>query len=429
MLHSMFSAMFSAEDKMLLQELGKQLNEIAHSSDNLKKMRLWKSLRALQPERPMFVVDKSIFRYIVDKNPPESLKLHCKDEFLRSIEKNLRLQILQAKLGDDFVVCPFLEIPWDIEISDYGVPLIMIKPSEDSIASTYEFPILSGEDAKKLVRRNFSCNRESSAAKKAILDDIFDGILDIRLCGPDYMRNEMTKTLYSLIGMENMMIWLYDEPELFHYLTNYLCEDKERFFKWLEGEKLLSLNNENQYSGGGSPGFIGASVIGATSDNHPQKNHPPVALRDLWCWTESQETLGISPAMYTEFILPYLSRLAKLFAHVYYGCCEPLHDRIHYIKEAFPNLKAVSVSPWSDKEKVAESLSTHYVYSSKPMPSFLSGHNPDWDMQKKEVDEVLSATRKHNCKLEFILRDVYDVGGDDSRLGDWADMMRAQVGF
>ena len=60
----------------------------------------------------------------------------------------------------------------------------------------------------------------------------------------------------------------------------------------------------------------------------------------------------ISPAMFEEFFLPYMARVTRLFGHVYYGCCEPVHDRLELIKAAMPNLRSVSVSTWADFHKV-----------------------------------------------------------------------------
>ena len=64
----------------------------------------------------------------------------------------------------------------------------------------------------------------------------------------------------------------------------------------------------------------------------------------------------ISPAMFEEFFLPYMARVSSRFGHVYYGCCEPVHDRLELIKAAMPNLRSVSVSAWSDLDKVAGML-------------------------------------------------------------------------
>ena len=120
----------------------------------------------------------------------------------------------------------------------------------------------------------------------------------------------------------------------------YMTQDRERMFSLLEREGLIVPNTDNQMAGPRAYGYV-SSLPGPDSAE-------PTTLRDLWCWAESQETTNISPAMYKEFVLPYIARLTARFGLVYYGCCEPVHDRLDQIMEAIPNLRSVSVSAWSD---------------------------------------------------------------------------------
>ena len=116
-----------------------------------------------------------------------------------------------------------------------------------------------------------------------------------------------------------------------------------------------------------------------------------------------------------------------MFGMTYYGCCEPLHDRIEYIIKALPNLRAVSVSGWSDLFKMGEILGKDYVYSRKPTPVFISGKNPDWERAGKDIKDTYEAT-KNGC-LEVIVRDVYDINGDIPRIRKWVDMTKSILGI
>ena len=57
--------------------------------------------------------------------------------------------------------------------------------------------------------------------------------------------------------------------------------------------------------------------------------HGHVRTRDMWGFGESQETVGVSPAMFGEFIFPYQLPLLERFGLNCYGCCEPLDKRWH----------------------------------------------------------------------------------------------------
>ena len=134
----------------------------------------------------------------------------------------------------------------------------------------------------------------------------------------------------------------------------------------------------------------------------------------------------ISPRMFTTFYLPYMAEVASCFGLVYYGCCEPVHDRWEPILRAIPQIRAVSISPWCDQKTMGLWLGKNVVFSRKPKPWLLSGDSPDWDALEKDVDETVEATRD-GC-LEIIFRDVYRINGDRSRLKKWVDLVRSRIG-
>ena len=53
---------------------------------------------------------------------------------------------------------------------------------------------------------------------------------------------------------------------------------------------------------------------------------------------------SVSPGMHWEFELEYAVEWYRRFGLNYYGCCEPLHDRLDYISR-IPNLRKISMSP------------------------------------------------------------------------------------
>ncbi len=214
------------------------------------------------------------------------------------------------------------------------------------------------------------------------------------------------------------MTWLYDEPEAIHRIMAYLRDDRLAYFRWLESEELLGLNNNSTLVGSGSPGFT-------TALPHPEYAGTP-QLRDLWLWMESQETTAISPVMFSEFFLPYMAEICQRFGLIYYGCCEPLHDRWDRMLKAIPNVRAASISPWCDMKAIAEKLGKSIVFSRKPRPASISGISPDWEMLRKDIDDTLAAAQ--NCNLEIVFRDVYRIGDDRPRLRKWVEMVRSHIG-
>ena len=184
----------------------------------------------------------------------------------------------------------------------------------------------------------------------------------------------------------------------------------------MEREGLLYQNTDTWMPCPGSYGFV---------SDLPASAGDGVRLKDCWCWTDSQESAPISPTMFKEFYLPYIAAVTRPFGLTYYGCCEALHDRFEHIQKAIPNLRAVSVSGWSDLFTMGEMLGKKYVYSRKPTPAYISGASPNWALVEKDVRDTLCAAK--NCNLELCFRDIYTINGDRPRLKRWVDMTRAMM--
>jgi hypothetical protein len=225
----------------------------------------------------------------------------------------------------------------------------------------------------------------------------------------------LTWQVYRFIGNDGLLYWLYDAPDAIHALMEYMTRDRERMFGELEREGLIVPNTDSQMAGPRAYGYV--------SGLPPADAGGPAHLGDLWCWAESQETTTVSPAMYAEFFLPYIARLAARFGLVYYGCCEPVHDRLERIMAAMPNLRSVSVSPWASFELVAEMLGDRYVYSRKPNAAFLSGPSPDWGLVERDLRRTAAAAA--GCNVELLFRDLYAIAGDRGRLARWVDLARS----
>jgi hypothetical protein len=225
--------------------------------------------------------------------------------------------------------------------------------------------------------------------------------------------------IFKLIGPENMMFWAYDEPDQIHRIMRYLCDERIKFFNWMDEEKLLDFNSDSQCSCPSSYGYV--------PDLPAVGTDKPVEMKDCWVWCESQETSTVSPDMFNEFYLPYLAEVSNMFGLAYYGCCEPVDDRIEHIKKALPGLRTVSISGWNDFEKIGAALGSDYVHSKKPNPAFISGKEADWESARKDLEASVAACPAGN--MELVVRDVYDIGDDMSRLPEWVEMAKSVLGI
>jgi hypothetical protein len=210
-----------------------------------------------------------------------------------------------------------------------------------------------------------------------------------------------------------------DDPDGLHRLMKFLHDDHVAFAKWLEGEGLLSLNNENDYIGSGSVGY--------THELPKAGMDGKVRMLDTWCLSESQETVGVGPDMFEEFIYPYQKSLIEQFGLCYYGCCEPVHSRWHVIK-GIRNLRKVSVSPWCDEAIMAKELAGKYVYGRKPNPAQVSTDRFDEDAIRADLRKTIELTAAAGCNTELVMKDVHTVKNQPLRLARWVEIAREEIG-
>jgi len=405
------------DDRDILRGLAAQWMELATQPVMAERLRLWTALKDLKPTRPMVLFETwSLLGYLRED------ELECQDPANRSVERHMRWMIRHAtEVGDDIVLEPVWRMGWHITGTDYGVPLEAHHAQDvlgDHVAYHYHHPIQTVEDIGRLRPRSWRVDRESTLREVERLDRLFGDILPVRLHGTSGHHAGLTGDLFRLIGNDNLMTWVVDQPDAIHRLMAYLRDDRIRYYQWLEAEGLLGLNNHWTIVGSGSPGCTTALPATDYAGN--------ARLKDLWVWMESQECAGISPRMFAEMFLPYMAEVASLFGLVYYGCCEAIHDRWDAIIRAMPHVRAASVSPWCDMPKIAAKLGRRVVFSRKPRPAPISGDEADWDALRQDAEATLEDARE--CNLEIIYRDVYRIGNDRTRLRRWVDMVRSLIG-
>lgn len=406
------------KDKKILRELAKKHMDLAKSCENIERKKAWYAHNKLQNERPMILIEsEGVLGSLLD-----DYQCVCEADDARKIEQFFRSSFCHfEKIKDDRVISPYLTLDWDVQESGYGVEIITERAMDSngkSVGYHYDHPIKDiKNDFHQLIHRKFSVNKENTIEKKNTIEDIFGDILPVKIRGPNWWTMGLTWEAIKLIGLENLMIYMYDEPEMLHKLLKFLKDDHIAFAKWAEKEGILSLNNENDYIGSGSYGF---------TEELPKSNYNTdgiVRTEDMWVLLESQETVGISPEMFNEFILPYQMEIAEIFGLVYYGCCEPVHGRWKYLKN-IKNLRSISVSPWCNETIMARELGKNYIYSRKPNPSLISTNSFDEDLIRKDIQNTLKTAS--NCSLEIIMKDVHTVNNEPYRLKRWVEIAREE---
>jgi len=405
-------------DLNILRDLAKRVLEIANGPVNMERRELWYRHNSLQKTRPLVLIESGL---ALNDLVPGSV-IQCQEGWAKGIEGGFRRTIYHYEnIDDDNVIEPYITCNWHVGTSNYGVEAKMEWGDSGTELSSYRWdaPIKDiNRDFDKLHPRTYSVNREATLEWKSHLEEVFDGILPIRIRGGFWWTVGMTWPAINLIGLQNLMMYMYDDPDGLHRLMAFLRDDHIAYAEWLEKEGLLTLNNESDYIGSGSRGHC---------RELPQpdwKEGDPVGLKDLWVLSESQETVGVGPDLFEEFIFPYQLAVVEKFGLCYYGCCEPVHSRWNVLKK-FPNLRSVSISPWCDEKYMAEQFGRSYVYSRKPNPSYISTKHFDDEVIKDDIRKTLTTAK--DCNVEIVMKDVHTLSSEPLRMARWVKLTREVI--
>jgi hypothetical protein len=129
----------------------------------------------------------------------------------------------------------------------------------------------------------------------------------------------------------------------------------------------------------------------------------------------------VSPAMHQEFEIDYSARWYERFGLGYYGCCEPLDEKIDIIRN-LPHVRKISMSPWVDEERGAEQIGQDFVFSRKPNPAFLAWDEWEPEAVEQDLRDTQEKCNRYGCPFEFILKDISTVCYQPQRLWEWVDI-------
>lgn len=402
--------MIASHDRTILRDLASRVADIARQPEMTARKRAWVDHNALRVNRPLLLV-------FPEGCWPELLgedELQCEDPLMRQWELMLRRRIMQHEvIGDDQPIDTCFDVRWRVDISDYGVDIPRVW-GDNRGSYVWDPPIKNLEkDLANLHPRTFSVDREGSAHDLELAEEILGDLLTVRRRGRYWWTVGLTQTVAYMMGIEQMMLAMMDEPAALHRLFAFLRDDMAAFMDFVERQRLVAPMNENDYVGSGGLGYTD-DLPGDYANN----------LGDVWGFAESQESVGVSPAMFHDFIMPYQQPLLARFGMNCYGCCEGLEHRIDVVMKHVPNLRRVSISPKADQKVLAEKLAGGYVFSRKadPVPVCV-GFNET--AIRADIRKTLDLAGDQ--PLEIILKDTHTLQRDRTRLGKWVAIARDEI--
>ena len=402
----------SSADRRVLRRLAAQVAELAARPIEQEKRDLWYRHNRVEATRPVIFCDPENSWYEII--PLRSLQ--CEGELARRWEFYLRREVFWgSQMCDDRVVLPTFDVAHVYTESDWGMAAVRTG-GQSGGSYVWDAPLKRYEDMGRLRYPRISVDHDATKRVLDLANETLGDLLRVRLKTSWWWTLGLTWTLIELRGLEQMMLDMVERPSDLHRLMAFLRDGHLARLDFLQQNGLLSLNNDGTYVGSGGFGWT-HELPQPDFDGH-------IRTCDMWGFAESQETVGVSPGMFADFVFRYQLPILQRFGLNCYGCCEPLDSRWHIVEQV-PNLRRVSISPWADKAKMAERLGTRYIYSMKPHPADLAWHFFDEERIRKQLRRDLAATR--GCRVEVIMKDTHTIRSDPSRVVRWVRIAREEA--
>ena len=407
----------SAKDRDLIRDLARRVSEIASDPINDQKRDMWMRQNRLERVRPLIYVQAIEWNLWEELIPPDQLQ--TTGPFARDQELELLKRIYcwenfpDDRVVDGVIGCPIV-IHGDIRDTGFDIELDLHMPDNPSGAHAFRAVIVNEEDIDMIqTEPEVSVDWEETERRYDRLCDLYDSILPVEKRGPGFFWFHPIDLFITWRGIEQTFVDLIERPQWIHAALERITAGHLSNIEQLERLNVLSPGNGNIQLGSG--GF-------AWTDELPQPDFDGerVRIKDLWARAATQIfTDGISPDMHDEFAVQYEKRLLERFGLSCYGCCEPLDNKMHIVRQ-IGNLRRVSMSPWVDIERASEAVGQDYVYTHKTNPSIVSMYGWDVEPARELLSNAFEKTRDNI--VEVNLQDLLTVHNEPRRLTEWTEM-------
>jgi hypothetical protein len=410
-----------AADVAVVRELAATVAELAALPVQQDRIREWQALNGLHPERPMAMIDEIPWHELAAPGvlAADELVTRTSHPFARELETTLRRELYRwHHMRVDMVVEPYVDIKKVIDRPGWGIRIAEATIDQGGVVQSHAYrdQLAEPEDIEKLRVLEPSLKVEATAQREAWAHECLDGLLEVRMQGlTGYNGDELAFPLWDDIeqfrGTEPILLDFMDRPEHLHAIADRLTTVRLDELDILEAKGLIGYGNDRIH------------CTGAQTTELPGEGFDPARVRPIDTWTvgRSQLFVSVGDATFDEFVPPYYARWYERFGLGYFGCCDPLHNRIDSVRR-IPNVRKVSVSAWAKVAKAAESIGGEFVFSRKPNPAMVAMDAWVPEIAEKDFREVLDATRANGCPVEFTLKDISTTRGDPVRLWEWCQI-------
>ncbi|MFA5468257.1 MAG: hypothetical protein WC224_04275 [Sphaerochaetaceae bacterium] len=407
-------------EKTVLRQLGEEIAKIAALPDHQEKAELWRDLNDLKSKRPMVWINEIPWH---EMNVNDELTLRCTHPWARELETTLRRTIYQWNhMRGDMIVDNYIACPMVIHSSDFGIheKVDIVKTDEDNeiISRQFHIQVATIEDVEKIQMPKIVHHAQATEVAFATMQDLFKDIIEVQIEGQTHIWFTPWDYLIRWTGVQEAMIALIDDPEMVNAAVERMVDAWMVELDQFVEQNLLCLDCKNVR--------IGSGGYGHTSELPGEPFNPDYVLpSNMWGCSNAQIFSDVSPDMHWEFAMRHDLRWLKRWGLTYYGCCEPLQNKVHLLRR-IPNLRKVSVSPWNDYPKILGELAGDYVASIKPNPAIFAEDGWSVERAQQNLQAALDAG-EGSSHIEFIMKDISTVRYRPQILWEWSEIAMRMV--
>jgi len=409
----------TAKDKGRLRNLAANYAEYAHGKPMDERREKWRMHNRLQEKTfPFHIEDNGSF--FADLTPP----LECEEEECRALEgRILSALVAYDNIDDDRIIPDRFVVDWCTPMTGSCDELQFTRADNGRgsfLGYKTNHPIKDIDaDWGKLKKRTISLNREQTERQAGLAEEVFAGLLPVEIGRTSSRYSDgITNIAVHLMGMQELYLQMALNPDAVHRLFSFLAEDNLTLGQWEEDQHLLTLNHD------GNQGYCTGSSLFSDETSSPAGDR--VVSTDRYGYLESQESAGISSEMFDEFLMPHFVNFACKFKLLMFGCCEAVHNLMPVLQR-LPGLRKVSVTPWCDMYKLAETCRQDVIWCRKPIPLKLCGEVFLPDEMREHLQETLDIGKDYF--IEFVYRDTNLLTGHmTDRVAQTCRMIREMTG-
>ena len=406
--------MLPTNQRDVLRELADETMRLAALPVQRERIALWKALNRGEMARPMVVMDQLPWNEL----GCDELTLRVTDPYWRGVEEQLRRQLYQyRRFPVDMVIDPFISIPKVLRRTGFGLlPEVERIGKKDAINAQHFTNLLTCmDDVQKITDDHITHDTSETDRRMQEAEALFGDIAPARAKGETFFLG-VWDYLSQIMGVQDAYLAMFDDPDLLHAaLDRATCAT----IAAIEDANACGAHNDIGNTCHCSYIYCDDLLPDSGQGKGPRSEN-------CWSFGLAQLFSSVSPALFEEYELPYVTRMAPYFGALYYGCCDRLDDRLDVVKR-IPRVRKVSCSPWSDRKNFAERIGTELIMSVKPSPAFLATASFDEDAVREDIRLTCRLARENNVNLEFILKDVSTVQNEAERLTRWANAVMEVV--